>query len=92
GFYPVTPAHPEYVTAAPLFKHAEISFENGKKLTINTPENSAEKRYVKHSSFNGKELKTNALDHFELMKGGEIEIKMSEKPNLKRNTKKEAYP
>ena len=92
GFYPVTPAHPEYVTAAPLFKHAEISFENGKKLTINAPENSAEKRYVKHSSFNGKELKTNMLDHFELMKGGEIEIKMSEKPNLKRNTKKEAYP
>ena len=39
GFYPVTPAHPEYVTAAPLFKHAEISFENGKKLTINAPEN-----------------------------------------------------
>lgn len=92
GFYPVTPAHPEYVTAAPLFKHAEISFENGKKLTINAPENSAERRYVKYSSFNGKELKTNALDHFELMKGGEIEIKMSEKPNLKRNTKKEAYP
>lgn len=92
GFYPVTPAHPEYVTAAPLFKHAEISFENGKKLTINAPENSAERRYVKYSSFNGKELKTNALDHFELMKGGEIEIKMSEKPNMKRNTGKEAYP
>ncbi len=92
GFYPVTPAHPEYVTAAPLFKHAEISFENGKKLTINAPENSAEKRYVKYSSFNGKELKTNALDHFELVQGGVIEIKMSEKPNMKRNTGKEAYP
>ncbi len=92
GFYPVTPASPEYVTAAPLFKNAEIVFENGKKLSINAAENSAKKRYVQSSTFNGKEIKTNYLNHFDLLKGGKIEIKMSEKPNLKRNTDKSVFP
>jgi len=81
GFYPVTPASTEYATGAPLFKQAKVHFENGKTLTIDAPGNTSKTRYVSSASFNGKPYTKNYLDHFELQKGGKLEIKMSETPN-----------
>lgn len=92
GFYPVTPASTQYVTGAPLFPHAEITFENGNKLQIDAPNNNSANRYVDEMSFNGKKVNTNFLEHFDLQKGGKIKIKMSSQPNRKRNISKESYP
>lgn len=92
GFYPVTPASTQYVTAGPLFKKAEITFENGKKLTINAPANSAANRYVQAMTFNGKPVTKNYLEHFDLQKGGVINFSMSATPNKTRNTGVSAHP
>jgi len=92
GFYPVTPASDQYAAGAPLFKHAEIDFENGKKLFINAPSNSADNRYVQSAIFNGKACTKNYFNHFELQKGGNIYLKMSSKPNKQRGINEESFP
>lgn len=92
GFYPVTPASAQYVTCAPLFKKAEITFENGKKLIINAPANSEANRYVQTATFNGKTMNKNYLDHFDLQKGGTINVVMSATPNKTRNTSLASQP
>lgn len=46
GFYPVTPASTQYVLGAPLFRHAEILFENGNILEIEAEKNNGENRYL----------------------------------------------
>lgn len=86
GFYPVTPASLQYAAGAPLFKHIELSFENGKKLVINSPDNSADNKYVQSVTFNGKPYTKNYFNHFELHNGGVINIKMAAMPNKQRGT------
>lgn len=84
GFYPVTPASAEYAAGAPLFKHAEINFENGKMLVINAPNNSADNRFVQSVTYNGKAYTKNYFNHFDLQKGGTINIQMGPKANKQR--------
>jgi predicted alpha-1,2-mannosidase len=92
GFYSVTPTSVEYAAGAPLFKRAEISFDNGKKLVINAPNNTAATRYVQTVNFNGKVYTKNYFNHFDLKKGGTINIQMGQKPNLQRGTQQKDFP
>jgi len=86
GFYPVTPAVPEYVLGAPLFKKATLHLENGKTITINAPSNSDERRYVNTLKVNGKPYAHNWLDHTALQKGAVLDFDMRAQPNQKRGT------
>ena len=92
GFYPVCPGTDEYVMGAPLFKKATLHFENGNSLVINAPNNSKENFYIDSMSFNGADHTKNYLRHGDLFKGGTIEVKMSNQPNLNRGTKEEDMP
>lgn len=80
GFYPVNPGSPYYAIGSPLVKRAVLHLENGKKLTINTENQSAENVYVDAVFFNGKAVNGLSLSHHDLMKGGELLFKMSAKP------------
>ncbi|GAA3943272.1 GH92 family glycosyl hydrolase [Chitinophaga oryziterrae] len=86
GYYPVCPGTQQYVLGAPLFKKTTITFENGKKLVLSAPKNSAENRYVKAVTFNAKPYTSNWLDHNEMMKGGIITFDMDAVPNKNRGT------
>lgn len=92
GFYPVTPAVDEYVIGAPLFKKITVSLENGKKIEINAPKNSAENRYIQQIELNGKEYGKNYFNYTELMKGASINFEMGAKPNMNRGTKEADFP
>ena len=92
GFYPVAPGTTQYVLGAPLFKKVILHFENGKNLVINAPENSDKNIYIESMSFNGKEYTKNYLEHFELLKGGVLDIKMGDKPNMNRGVNPEDFP
>ena len=92
GFYPVTPASVEYAAGAPLFPHAEIDFENGKKLMINAPANNENTRYIKSAIFNGKDYTKNYYNHFDLQNGGVLNIQMSSVQNKNRGTKEKDFP
>ncbi len=92
GFYPVCPGTDEYVMGAPLFKKATVAFENGNKLIINAPDNNDKNRYIESVSFNGLQNSKTYLKHDDLHKGGELIIKMSDKPNVNRGVNIEDFP
>ena len=92
GFYPVAPGTTQYVLGAPLFKKATLHFENGKNLVINAPENSDKNIYIESMSFNGKNYTKNYLEHFELLEGGVLDVKMGDKPNMNRGVNPEDLP
>ena len=92
GFYPVAPGTTQYVLGAPLFKKATIHFENGNNLVINAPNNSDKNIYIESMTFNGKNYTKNYLDHNDLFKGGVIDFKMGDKPNMNRGINPEDMP
>ncbi|MEO6818363.1 MAG: glycoside hydrolase family 92 protein, partial [Ginsengibacter sp.] len=92
GFYPVTPVSTQYAIGAPLFKHAKIQFESGKTLEINAEANGEDNKYIQSATFNGKAYSKNYFNHFELLKGGKIDFKMSPTPNKGRGTDENDYP
>ena len=92
GFYPVCPGSDQYIMGVPLFKKATIHLENGKTFEIEAPENSASNYYIDAMKLNGKNYTRNYITHGDLMKGGKMSVKMSDKPNTKRGTDKAARP
>jgi predicted alpha-1,2-mannosidase len=92
GFYPVTPGTDEYVIGSPLFNKATLTFENGKSLIIDAPENNPENIYIQDITFNGKILVKNYVKHRELQNGGRLLFNMTGKPEKKRGAKEDAYP
>ncbi|MYM68690.1 glycoside hydrolase family 92 protein [Pseudoduganella sp. FT55W] len=84
GFYPVTPAVPQYVVGAPLFKKATLTLENGKQIVINAPANGDKQRYVGALKVNGKPYTRNWLDHKALMQGAVLDFDMRATPNTGR--------
>ena len=55
-------------------------------------ENSDKNIYIESMSFNGVNYTKNYLDHNELLKGGVLDIKMGDKPNLNRGVNPEDFP
>ncbi len=92
GFYPVTPAVDQYVIGAPLFKKATIHLDNGKKIVINAPQNSADNRYIHSMKWNGQDWPNNYLSHSKLFEGVVLDIEMSKRANFKRGIKPSAFP
>lgn len=92
GFYPVCPAVDEYALGAPLFKKVTVSLENGNTIEITAPENSDDNRYANAVTLNGETYTKNYLNHFELMKGADIDFKMAAEPNVQRGTNEEDLP
>lgn len=92
GFYPVCPGTDEYVLGAPLFKKATLHFENGNSLVIEAPDNSAENIYMESLNLNGTDYTKNYLRHADLIKGGNIRIKMNAQPNKNRGVNEVDMP
>lgn len=84
GFYPLTPGTTQYAAGAPLFRKIELNFENKNRLVIHADKNSDRNYYINDVSFNGKPYTKCYYEHFELLKGGTMNIDMSNKPNMKR--------
>lgn len=92
GFYPVCPATDQYVLGAPLFKKVTLTLENGKKVTINAPNNSDTNRFVNNLSINGKPYSNNWISHKALQQGEVLNFNMSATPNKARGTKATDVP
>ncbi|MFD2147101.1 GH92 family glycosyl hydrolase [Mucilaginibacter antarcticus] len=92
GFYPVCPTAGEYVIGTPLFKNMTVTLDNGKKIVINAPNNSAANKYIQALTVNGKPYDLNYLKHTDLTKGAVLNFTMSAKPNMVRGTKDSSAP
>ena len=92
GFYPVCPGTDQYVAGSPLFKRATLHLENGKKLVIDAPGNSAENIYINSATLNGKEYTKLYYRHADLLHGGTLHLDMSPTSNSDRGTLTEDRP
>ena len=81
GFYPVAPASDRYMLGSPAIKTAVLSFENGRKLTIEARGQSEKNVYVSKVVLNGRELNRNYLTYADITNGGKLVFVMSDKPN-----------
>ena len=92
GFYPVCPGSDEYVIGSPLFNRMTIHLENGRKVVINAPDNTSDKRYIADIQLNGRTYPKTFFSHQELMKGATIDFTMSGTANKKRGINQSDFP
>ena len=76
---------PIYEIASPLFEKVEIDlggrYGRGEKFTIIAHNASRKNKYVQRAKLNGQELNTFSFPAAELLKGGSLNLEMSDKPN-----------
>jgi len=92
GFYPVSPGSGEYVIGSPQFDSVTLKLENGKKVHIHAKQERGDQVYVNQLSWNGKAYEKNYIRYSDLLKGADLEFKMSTEPNKNRGTKKDDAP
>lgn len=92
GFYTVAPGTNQYIIGTPLFQKAVLHFENGNDLTVDAPDNGPENCYIDAMSFRGKPYTKNYFDHFDLLRGGTVKARMSDRPNFSRGTSEQDLP
>ncbi|MBX7172483.1 MAG: GH92 family glycosyl hydrolase [Pyrinomonadaceae bacterium] len=81
GFYQVSPPDTMYDIGTPLFKEAKIHLQNGKTFTIKAPNVSNKNIYINSVKLNGNPQRMFSFFHSDLMKGGILELEMSDLPN-----------
>ncbi|WP_433367488.1 GH92 family glycosyl hydrolase [Actinoplanes sp. CA-142083] len=81
GFYPLQMGSPAYAIGSPLFKKATVHLENGRKIVVNAPRNSAANVYIQGLKVNGKAYKSTSLPHSLLAKGAVLDFAMGSKPS-----------
>ncbi len=81
GFYPVTPGEDMYVLGTPIFDEATIHMQNGNSFTIRAQGVSLENRYIQDASLGSTALHQSYLSHSTITAGGNLDLKMGDKPN-----------
>lgn len=92
GFYPVCPGSGQYVLGSPLFDKATLTLPDGKLFVIRTEGNGPRCPYIRQAMLNGEELTRNYLTHDELLRGGELVLRMDSVPNTVRGTQADDLP
>lgn len=92
GFYSVCPGTDQYVIGSPLFRKVTLTLEDGKKFTIDAEGNGSTAVYIRSASLNGEPLERNYITYDEIVSGGTLTFKMSDKPATGRGICKEARP
>lgn len=76
GFYPICPGKPEYTLGAPLFAHATVHLENGKRIEIDAPGNGPKAAQVRRVNVNGTDHRGATIDHATLANGASVRFDM----------------
>jgi predicted alpha-1,2-mannosidase len=92
GFYPVCPGTDQYVLGSPLFNKVTLTLENRKLVVIKAENNNAENKFVDQLLINGIPSTRNWISHQDLMKGLNLDFKMSAEPNTKRGVDATDFP
>jgi putative alpha-1,2-mannosidase len=78
GLYP-NAGQDYYYIGSPVFTGATITMAGGKKIVINAPSSSHERRHVARATLNGKPLERAWLRHSELEQGARLDVALSER-------------
>jgi predicted alpha-1,2-mannosidase len=86
GLYSVCPGVPEYVLGSPAFPRATIRLGEGKQFVIRAEGHSPEAVYIESATLNDVPYSRSFLRHEDIVRGGELVLRMSQTPNLDRGT------
>jgi predicted alpha-1,2-mannosidase len=92
GFYPVAPGSNQYVLGSPSVRRAEIDLGEGRTFRVIAENQAPANVYVSEVRLDGERLDRCYITHAEIAGGGELRFVMSDQPNRKWATKKEAKP
>ncbi|MGM0932861.1 MAG: GH92 family glycosyl hydrolase [Bacteroidota bacterium] len=92
GFYTVTPGADQYVMGSPLFDKATLKLQDGNEFEIIAKNNSEENFYIKEAELNGTSWNKTYLNYQDILKGGRLQLEMTNSPNKVRATGEEAVP
>ena len=81
GFYPLQMGRPAYAIGSPLFTKATVNLENGRKIVVNAPDNSAANVYVQSLKVDGKAYDSTSLPHDLLADGAVLDFAMGPEPS-----------
>lgn len=82
GFYPVNAVTGVYVIGSPLVNRASIhNPATGTTFTIVAENNSPENVFIQNAELNGKPLTRSWFTHADIVAGGELRLRMGNKPN-----------
>ena len=81
GFYPVTPGNGLYAIGSPFFKKVRIKLPDGKTFTVKADNVSKRNKYIQSAKLNGESLNRAWIRHSEIIKGGNLEFVMGDRPN-----------
>ena len=80
GLYP-NAGQDYYLINTPLLKETTFHLKNGKTFRIKASKLSDKNRYIQSILLNGKEYPYSALRHKDIVAGGEMILKMGNKPS-----------
>ena len=80
GFYPVNPVSDEYILCTPLFNKITLRLPHAKQLQVICKKQSPQSIYIAAVKWNGKLYDKNFIRYADIMKGGRIEIILSDTP------------
>ena len=92
GFYPVCPAGTQYALGTPLFRKAVVTRPDGRKFTVDAPENAPDAFYVRSLKLNGRTWTRNYVEHGDLVKGARLTFGMGTEPATERGTAPDDRP
>jgi predicted alpha-1,2-mannosidase len=92
GFYSVCPGTQQYALGAPLFRKVILTVDGGKKFVISSPDNNQQNLYVQSVLLNGQPYNKNWISHFDIRKGGNLNLVMGPAPARNRGVAESTYP
>lgn len=81
GIHPVCPGETRFEITSPLFGRIDINLSDGKTFSIITTNNNEQNIYIQSAQLNGNDYNKCYLDYQDIMKGGTLELTLSDKPN-----------
>lgn len=80
GFYPVNPASGEYVLSVPLVQESALQLPDGNLFRVIVKDAGTKNKYIKEVLLNGEPYTKSYIKHFDVMKGGIMEIILGAEP------------
>ncbi len=78
GFYPASPGTDEYVVVPPVFARARLHLAAGRTFTIRTEGHGT---FVTGAKLNGRPTTRSVLRHDEIVRGGELRLRLGSTPD-----------
>ena len=80
GLYP-NAGQDYYLIHTPIIESSTFHLANGRDFTIKADNLSERNRYIGSASLNGKPYPYSTIRHSDIMNGGTLELKMTDKPS-----------